>query len=101
MTIPPGWTNDATFAVHSFLASMRYGELMSASRRIWHELPESGDRSAIALSQFAQVLYDTAAADKLAGHLVGVGLDDVDFVQLAGHWLDGMESFAVAKAAKG
>lgn len=89
---PPGWTNDATYRAQLHLSSMRYGELMSHSRAIFRE--EAGaDRSMATQLRFAEYLRGLLTADKLAGHFVGIGLDDVDFVQLADHWLGGIEAY--------
>ena len=92
------WTNPSTVAVHQHLASMRYGELMSASRECWREARprDGGTRSTATLQQFAQFLHDTANRAKLDGHLAGIAFDDVDFVQIADHWLGSINGYGQA-----
>lgn len=81
------WSNEATWRTVCWLSSYRYSRLMMASREIWGE---SDGQPSVALERFAAHLQNVLAEAKLSGEFPGVCADDVDVIQIADSWLDGM-----------
>jgi hypothetical protein len=77
--MPLAWTNDSTWT--------------TASRRIWRETVPGDDRSATALERFSEFVRELVTAEKIVGNLVGIGLDDVDFIQVADYTLGGIAAY--------